>query len=183
MLKDIHLRRHFRMLSDNLSSRGAGSHLAQNESPQDLNACSSTSESSKQAANFGPVNSNPGVKLAEFSELGVVGVVRNSKPRTMFGWFRRITGLRKRNQRMSHSFTSDPHYQAVQRILLLNSYPLAYIILWIPAIVNRFIEVTGRSSTVMQFLQVTAQLVGLANALTFGWNERVTKQLKDRFSK
>ena len=182
MLKDIRLRRHYRMLSENISSRGAGSHLAQNEGPQDLNAGSPVSEFSKQAVNFRPVDSDPSVKPTEFSELGHAAI-RNTKPRTTLRWFSRITGLRRRNQRMSSSFPSDPHYQAVQRILLLNSYPLAYIILWIPAIVNRFIEVTGRSSTVMQFLQVTAQLVGLANALTFGWNERVTKQMKEWFSK
>ena len=171
------MRRHFRMVSETLSSRGAGSHIAQGEGSQDPNPFPPVSELSKQVVNFGQVDSDPNVKPAE---LGLVGETRKSKPRT---WFLRITGLRRSNRRISSGFSSDPHYQAVQRTLLLNSYPLAYIILWIPAIVNRFIEVTGRSSTVMQFLQVTAQLVGLANALTYGWNERVTKQLKERFSK
>ena len=92
-----------------------------------------------------------------------------------------VTGLR--GSKSSRSLSSNPQYQAIQRVLLLNAYPLAYIILWIPGIANRLIEATGHSSTVMQILQASTQLVGLANALTYGWNERVAKQLKERFSK
>ena len=74
------------------------------------------------------------------------------------------------------------NYSKVQRKFFRNAYPLAFIILWLPAIANRLIEATGHSSTIMQFLQVTRQLVGLANAWTFGWNERVAKQLLEKFS-
>lgn len=74
------------------------------------------------------------------------------------------------------------NYSKVQWKLFRNAYPLAFIILWLPAIANRLIEATGHSSTVMQFLQVTRQLVGLANAWTFGWNERVAEQLLEKFS-
>ncbi|KAF8633201.1 hypothetical protein AX15_001470 [Amanita polypyramis BW_CC] len=97
-------------------------------------------------------------------------------------WSLSITGLRGTNY-VSGSFSADAQYQAIQRALLLNAYPLAYIILWIPGMVNRLIEATGHTSTVMQFLQALTQLVGLANALTYGWNERVAKQLRERFSK
>ncbi|KAF8337207.1 G protein-coupled glucose receptor regulating Gpa2-domain-containing protein [Amanita rubescens] len=92
-----------------------------------------------------------------------------------------VTGLR--GSKSSRTLSSNPQYQAIQRVLLLNAYPLAYIILWIPGIANRLIEATGHSSSVMQILQASTQLVGLANALTYGWNERVAKQLKERFSK
>jgi len=124
-------------------------------------------------------NARPAEHFVNLDHAGAVGVVRRVKPHGRFR-FPRIMGLRGRNP--SYTFSSDIHYQAVQRALLLNSYPLAYIILWIPAIVNRFIEITGHSSTVLQFVQVTAQLIGLANALTYGWNERVAQQLKERFS-
>ncbi|KAK2459958.1 hypothetical protein APHAL10511_008043 [Amanita phalloides] len=92
-----------------------------------------------------------------------------------------VMGLRRR--RSPKSLYSNPQYQAIQRVLLLNAYPLAYIILWIPGIANRLIEATGHKSTAMQILQASTQLVGLANALTYGWNERVAKQLKERFFK
>ena len=67
-------------------------------------------------------------------------------------------------------------------MLLLNSYPLAYIILWIPGIANRLIEATGNKSTVMQLMQASTQLVGLANALTYGWNEKVSSQVREYFN-
>ena len=84
---------------------------------------------------------------------------------------------------MAGTLSSDARHQAANRALLLNAYPVAYIILWLPDIANRLIEATGHSITAMQFLQVARQLVGLANAWTYGWNERVGKQLKERFSK
>ncbi|KAF3932377.1 hypothetical protein ABW19_dt0202731 [Dactylella cylindrospora] len=70
----------------------------------------------------------------------------------------------------------------VRKILLLNAYPAAYIILWIPGIVNRLVEASGGSSRVLQVLQASTQFVGLANAITYGWNERVGQQLRDYFS-
>ena len=91
--------------------------------------------------------------------------------------FSRISGLRR-----THSFSTDARYQAVQRALLLNAYPLAYIVLLLPGLANRLIEAAGHTSYVAQFMQATTQLVGLANALTYGWNERVAKQLRERFS-
>ncbi|KAK6522422.1 hypothetical protein TWF281_002983 [Arthrobotrys megalospora] len=70
----------------------------------------------------------------------------------------------------------------VRRILLLNAYPAMYILLWIPGIVNRLIEASGGKSSAMQILQASTQFVGLANAITYGWNERVWRQLKDHIS-
>ncbi|KAF3928487.1 hypothetical protein ABW20_dc0107821 [Dactylellina cionopaga] len=68
----------------------------------------------------------------------------------------------------------------IRRVLLLNAYPSMYILLWIPGIVNRLVEASGHSSPVTQLLQATTQFVGLANAITYGWNERVGTQLKER---
>ncbi|KAJ8507827.1 hypothetical protein ONZ45_g9844 [Pleurotus djamor] len=60
----------------------------------------------------------------------------------------------------------NPRHKAVQRILLLNAYPLFYIILWIPGLANRVVEASGHSSKVTQIMQASTQFVGLANALT-----------------
>ena len=96
--------------------------------------------------------------------------------------FSRITCLRRRRAlRSSDSFSADAQYQAIQRALLLNAYPVAYIILLLPGLANRLVEATGHTSQVAQLLQASTQLVGLANALTYGWNERVAKQLKEQF--
>lgn len=52
----------------------------------------------------------------------------------------------------------------IQKPLLFNAYPVAYIILWIPGILNRFIELTGHKSRTVAILQASTQFVGLANA-------------------
>ncbi|KAH8824564.1 G protein-coupled glucose receptor regulating Gpa2-domain-containing protein [Flagelloscypha sp. PMI_526] len=51
----------------------------------------------------------------------------------------------------------------VTKIMLMNAYPLSYMILWIPGIINRIIEATGHSSHVSQLLQASTQFIGLAN--------------------
>ncbi|KAF3914140.1 hypothetical protein AA313_de0207954 [Arthrobotrys entomopaga] len=77
---------------------------------------------------------------------------------------------------------SEARSRRVRRVLLLNAYPAMYILLWIPGIANRLIEASGNSSRVTQFLQSSTQFIGLANAITYGWNERVGLQLKERIS-
>ncbi len=114
------------------------------------------------------------------SQRSTTALLSQNRPRSTF--WSRLTGLRG-TSRPAGAFSADAQYQAIQRALLLNAYPLAYIILWIPGIVNRLIEATGRQSKVTQFLQASTQLVGLANALTYGWNEKVAKQLRKRFLK
>ncbi len=70
----------------------------------------------------------------------------------------------------------------IKRTLLLNAYPIAYIILWIPGIANRIAEATNHPSQILAVAQASTQFVGLANAITYGINERVLIQLKDVFS-
>ncbi|EPS45036.1 hypothetical protein H072_999 [Dactylellina haptotyla CBS 200.50] len=77
---------------------------------------------------------------------------------------------------------SEARSRRVRRVLLLNAYPAMYILLWIPGIANRLVEATGHSSHVTQFLQASTQFIGLANAITYGWNERVVRQLKERIA-
>ncbi|SJK96871.1 uncharacterized protein ARMOST_00117 [Armillaria ostoyae] len=79
------------------------------------------------------------------------------------------------------SLPPHPHdlQKQISRMLLLNAYPIAYILLWIPGICNRLVEASGHSSRVLQIMQASTQFVGFANALTYGWNERVARSLRE----
>lgn len=66
----------------------------------------------------------------------------------------------------------------IRSILLLNGYPIMYIILWTPGILNRVVESTrGKSPLWLTVLQSSTQFIGLANALTYGWNEGLRQQI------
>lgn len=171
------------MVSESISSRNNVSRIAFDEPRRESAMRPPDGGFSMHVINTGEKLGGPHDRYASSpSEASNVGLIQPNKPRSMFRWFSRISGLRGTSQ-TGGAFSSDTQHQAVQRALLLNAYPLAYIVLWIPALANRLIEATGRSSIPMQFLQVTAQLIGLANALTYGWNEKVAKQLKEKFSK
>ncbi|KAM6493855.1 hypothetical protein JOM56_010216 [Amanita muscaria] len=89
------------------------------------------------------------------------------------------TGIRKR--RRSTYFAVNSRHERIQKILLLNAYPLGHIIFSIPGQVNRVMEFSGHTSKAGAFLQAFQYTVGFVNALTFAWNERVIQQLKKRF--
>ncbi|OAG21679.1 hypothetical protein CC77DRAFT_833720 [Alternaria alternata] len=61
----------------------------------------------------------------------------------------------------------------IKRMLLLNAYPVLYIILWLPGILNRLVEASGHSSYPLAILQCSTQYIGLANAITYGFNEHL----------
>lgn len=71
----------------------------------------------------------------------------------------------------------------IKRMMLLNAYPIAYILLWLPGITNRLLEATGHSASakVAASLQVSTQFVGFANALTYGFNHHLRDRLKDLY--
>jgi hypothetical protein len=70
------------------------------------------------------------------------------------------------------------HSQKVERdikkMLLLNGYPICYVILWIPGITNRIMEASGNTSNkrVLNILQASTQFIGFANAVTYGLNQQ-----------
>lgn len=68
----------------------------------------------------------------------------------------------------------------IKKMLLLNAYPIMYVVLWIPGLVNRFMEATGNSSNsrVLAALQASSQFVGLANALTYGFNAKLRRKAR-----
>lgn len=54
------------------------------------------------------------------------------------------------------------------------------MLLWIPGIVNRLMEATGRTPSnprAVAALQSTSQFVGFANALTFGVNATMRRRI------
>ncbi|PUU74047.1 G protein-coupled glucose receptor regulating Gpa2-domain-containing protein [Tuber borchii] len=84
-------------------------------------------------------------------------------------------------QKPSHR---DPDYGGeVKKVFLMRAYPFFYVILLIPGIANRMVEASGRSSKVTQLLQASTQFVGLANAITYGWNEKILGELRERFGR
>lgn len=69
----------------------------------------------------------------------------------------------------------------IKRMLLLNAYPIMYVILWIPGLVNRFMEATGNTPSnkrVLAALQASSQFVGLANAVTYGFNTALRTRVR-----
>ncbi|KAK8226995.1 G protein-coupled glucose receptor regulating Gpa2-domain-containing protein [Phyllosticta capitalensis] len=60
----------------------------------------------------------------------------------------------------------------VRRMLLLNAYPIMYIALWTPGITSRLAEAAlGHQVRWLAVAAASTQYVGLANAVTYGWNE------------
>ena len=66
---------------------------------------------------------------------------------------------------------------------MLNGYPIAYIILWIPGIANRFVESKDASPLWLRALQCSTQYIGLANALTYGFNEQMRQKAWERWNR
>lgn len=68
----------------------------------------------------------------------------------------------------------------IKKMLLLNAYPIMYVLLWIPGLVNRFMEATGNTSNsrALAALQASSQFVGLANALTYGFNTALRRKVR-----
>lgn len=77
----------------------------------------------------------------------------------------------------NHTASVQSKQQEIQKVLLLNAYPIAYVILWLPGIINRIVELSGTQSRTLQILQSASQFVGLANAVTYGYNEGIKRQM------
>ncbi|RMZ76619.1 hypothetical protein DV738_g4778, partial [Chaetothyriales sp. CBS 135597] len=66
----------------------------------------------------------------------------------------------------------------LRRMLLLNGYPILYVILWIPGMANRLAESVGHGALWLSALQATTQFIGFANALTYGYNEQMWERIR-----
>ncbi|KAM5527923.1 hypothetical protein FOXYSP1_19797 [Fusarium oxysporum f. sp. phaseoli] len=65
----------------------------------------------------------------------------------------------------------------LRRMMLLNGYPLGYLILWTPGVVNRFIEIKGKSPPWLVALLASTQYIGLVHAITYGYNEQFRRSI------
>ncbi|KAF4340777.1 hypothetical protein FBEOM_5299 [Fusarium beomiforme] len=75
----------------------------------------------------------------------------------------------------SHRMPKSPN---LRRMLLLNGYPIAYIILWLPGMANRLAESVGTSPKWLTGLQASTQFIGLVNALTYGLTEQMQRAVQ-----
>ncbi|KAH7057049.1 hypothetical protein B0J12DRAFT_402349 [Macrophomina phaseolina] len=75
-------------------------------------------------------------------------------------------GMRRRKRGQSKSVERE-----IWRMLLLNAYPIMYVILWLPGIANRIAEATGHQYKWLQIMQCSTQYIGLANSITYGFKE------------
>jgi hypothetical protein len=174
VIKHIWIRRHYQRMTTSLhsvdivpggtsGSRGTISSLYKSKEPREGYELRGAS-SSRSLDKVGAEASQPCLAADSASKWSVA----------------RMIGLRG-THRASPSLANNAKYQAMRKMLLLNSYPFAYIILWTPGIANRLIEASGHTSNVMQILQASTQLVGLTNALMYGWNERIAMRVRERF--
>ncbi|KAF5695268.1 cyclic amp receptor 2 [Fusarium denticulatum] len=71
----------------------------------------------------------------------------------------------------------------IKIMLLLNAYPFMYVLLWAPGLINRLMEASGNpnSKTINVALQAPTQFIGLANALTYGFNHYLRDRLNDLY--
>jgi hypothetical protein len=72
------------------------------------------------------------------------------------------------SQPLQPSF-EDPRIRVVAQ---MTAYPTLYILLWIPGIVNRGVEASGRTSVTLQYLQASTQLIGLVDTIIFAAQQR-----------
>jgi hypothetical protein len=95
-------------------------------------------------------------------------------------------GNNDNNNNLPSSSAATPHFRTsvmppppnLKRMMLMNGYPLAYIILWIPGIANRLAESLDSSPVWLKALQSSTQFVGFVNAVTYGFSEQRTHALK-----
>jgi hypothetical protein len=72
----------------------------------------------------------------------------------------------------------------VKRMLLMNAYPILYVLLWIPGLVNRLLQATGATppNRVLDALQAASAFIGFANALTYGFNPHLKRRISTDLS-
>lgn len=71
----------------------------------------------------------------------------------------------------------------VKRMLLMNAYPILYVLLWIPGLVNRLLQAANLtpSSRVLDALQAAPVFIGFANAVTYGFNQHLRRRIASDF--
>lgn len=67
----------------------------------------------------------------------------------------------------------------VKRMLLMNAYPIFYVLLSIPGLINRLLQASGSplSGRLLDALQASSAFIGFANAVTYGLNRHLRTRI------
>ncbi|KAF5227988.1 hypothetical protein FANTH_14627 [Fusarium anthophilum] len=105
-----------------------------------------------------------------------------SNPRSHFSTATTFTPYQTSLAQQAQMPTEQPRKKAspnLRRMMLLNGYPIGYLILWTPGIVNRFIEIKGMSSPPwLVALLASTQYIGLVHSITYGYNEQLRRSVR-----
>ncbi|KAG4412268.1 hypothetical protein IFR04_014594 [Cadophora malorum] len=118
------------------------------------------------------------------SEAPSIGKLRKAPPKPKLTRYERVRAvfvrpkIDPRNELMLRPQSQQDQQKSIQKAMLLHAYPIFYILLWLPGIAMRISQATGHYSYVLQVMQASTQFIGFANAVTFGWNEKIGEQLK-----
>ena len=89
------------------------------------------------------------------------------------------TSATSSNPKFDTSAEHAERLQKIRKVLLMRAYPTWYVILWIPGLANRLVEATGHVSPKwLVILQSGTSYIGFANAVTYGWNEGILRELR-----
>ncbi|KAJ4397652.1 hypothetical protein N0V93_001885 [Gnomoniopsis smithogilvyi] len=71
----------------------------------------------------------------------------------------------------------------VKRMLLMNAYPILYVLLSVPGLVNRLLQASGSplSGRLLDALQASSAFIGFANAVTYGLNRHLRTRISGSF--
>ncbi|KAJ4422705.1 hypothetical protein N0V82_002602 [Gnomoniopsis sp. IMI 355080] len=71
----------------------------------------------------------------------------------------------------------------VKRMLLMNAYPIFYVLLSVPGLVNRLLQASGSplSGRLLDALQASSAFIGFANAVTYGLNRHLRTRISATF--
>ncbi|KAK8094205.1 hypothetical protein PG997_000890 [Apiospora hydei] len=86
----------------------------------------------------------------------------------------RPSNTRTNSQRSAAGTDNNRHHHfdtELRHWLVLSIYPLTYMLVWIPGLANRLVELQGDRSQLLSVLQATTQLTGFINALCYGFKE------------
>lgn len=92
-------------------------------------------------------------------------------------------GTLRKNGVQDASQSSRRVEREVKKMLLMNAYPILYVLLWIPGLVNRLLQATGQPppSRVLDALQAAPVFIGFANAVTYGFNQHLRRKIASDF--
>ncbi|KAI8716085.1 hypothetical protein NCS52_00901400 [Fusarium sp. LHS14.1] len=181
----IKLRRLFSRLKVDLSSSAAGQGTAGNRSRSELDTTEPSGSrriwitTTVEASSY-ELQSRPISKEDQHSQDSNTG--KSQWPASLGGQPFPTETLHTNTTQQS-SINVEPSRNApaspnLKRMLLLNGYPIAYIILWIPGMANRLAESVGSSPQWLTSLQACTQFVGMVNALTYGFTEQMQRAIQ-----